>query len=113
MQGKLFSHLQLFVMLWTVAHQAPLTMELSRPEYWRGLPFPSPGDLPNPGIEPTSLVSPALAGIFFTTVPPGKPIYVCVCVCVCILLGTDTVEQIKTHSSGLVQRYRINIKTIN
>ena len=40
---------------WTVAHQAPLSMELSRQEYWSGLPFPSPGDLPNPGIEPGSL----------------------------------------------------------
>ena len=42
-------------------------------EYWSGLPFPSPGDLPNPGIEPLSLMSPALAGGIFTTVPPGKP----------------------------------------
>ena len=57
---------------WTVAHQAPLSTGFSRPEYWRGLPFPSPRDLPNPGIEPTS-ASPALAGIFFTTEPPGKP----------------------------------------
>ena len=53
---------------WTVAHQAPLSMEFSREEYWSGLPFPSPGDLPNPEIEPTSLRSPALAGRFFTTV---------------------------------------------
>ena len=51
---------------WTVAHQAPLSMELSRQEYWSGLPFPIPGDLPDPGIEPTSPVSPALAGGFFT-----------------------------------------------
>ena len=42
-------------------------------EYWSGLPFPSPGDLPRPGIEPVSLVSPELAGRFFTTEPPGKP----------------------------------------
>ena len=54
---------------WTVAYQAPLSMGFSRQEYWSGLPFPSPGDLPSPGIEP---VSPALAGRFFTTVPPGK-----------------------------------------
>ena len=52
---------------WAIAHQAPLTMGFSRQEYWRGLPFPSPGDLPNPRIEPTSLMSPALAGRFFTT----------------------------------------------
>ena len=47
-------------------------MEFSRQEYWSGLPFPTLGDLPDPGIEPRSLVSPALAGRFFTTVPPGK-----------------------------------------
>ena len=52
--------------LWTIAHQASL--ELSRPEYWIGLPFPTPGDFPDPGIEPVSLVSPALADRFFTTV---------------------------------------------
>ena len=49
------------------ACQAPLCMEFSRQEYWRGLPFPVPGDLPDPGIEPTSLASPALTGEFFTT----------------------------------------------
>ena len=48
-------------------------MGFPRQEYWSGLPFPSPGDLPNPRIEPASLVSPALAGRFFTTVPPGLP----------------------------------------
>ena len=53
--------------LWTVACSAPLSMRFPRQEYWSGLPFPSPGDLPDPGIEPTSLVSPALAGVFFTT----------------------------------------------
>ena len=53
--------------LWTVALQAPLSMGFSRQEYWSGLPFPSRGDLPDPGIEPRSLVSPALAGGFFTT----------------------------------------------
>ena len=50
----------------------PESMGFSRQEYWSGLPFPSPGDLPNPGIELTSPVSPALAGGFFTTGPPGK-----------------------------------------
>ena len=54
---------------WTVAHQAPLSMGFSRQEYWNGLPFPSQGYLPNPGMEP---VSPALAGGFFTTEPPQK-----------------------------------------
>ena len=51
---------------WTVAHQAPLSMGFSRQEYWSGLPFISPGDLPDPGLEPASLASPALAGRFFT-----------------------------------------------
>ena len=62
-----FSGVQLFATLWTVAHQAPLSMGFFRQEYWDGLPFPSPGDLPNPGIEPTSLISPTLARGSFTT----------------------------------------------
>ena len=64
------SHVQLFATPWTIAHQASLSMERSRQESWSELPFPSPGDLPNLGIEPTS---PALAGKFFTTEAPGKP----------------------------------------
>ena len=59
---------------WTVARQAPLYMGFSRQECWSGLPFPTPGDLPDPGIKPMSLASPALAGGFFTTVPLGKPL---------------------------------------
>ena len=55
---------------WTVAHQALLSMGFPRQEYRSGLPFPSPGDLPDPGIKPSS---PALAGRFFTTEPLGKP----------------------------------------
>ena len=62
-----FSHFRLCVTLWTVARQAPLSMEFSRQEYWSRLPCPPPGDLPNPGIEPTALMSPALSGGFFTT----------------------------------------------
>ena len=62
-----FSHVRLFAIPWTVAHQAPLSMGFSRQEYWSGLPFPPPGDLPDPGIELASLLSPALAGRFFTT----------------------------------------------
>ena len=58
---------------WTVAHQAPLSMEFSRQKYWSGLPFPSPGDLPDPGIKPTSLASPSLAGRFFTSWATRKP----------------------------------------
>ena len=56
--------------LWTVAHQVPLSVEFSRQEYWNGLPFLPLGDLSDPGIKPTS---PALAGRFFITEPPGKP----------------------------------------
>ena len=56
-----------YVTLWTVAHQAPLSMGFSRQDSWSGLPFPPPGDLPDPGNEPTSLLSPALAGWFVTT----------------------------------------------
>ena len=68
-----FSHVRLFVILWTVAQQDPLFMGFSRQEFWSGLPCPPPRDLPNPGIEPVSLKSPALAGGFLTTAPPGKP----------------------------------------
>ena len=59
---------------WTVAPEAPLAMGFPRQEYWSELTFPSSGDLPDPGIEPVSLASPALAGKFFITVPPGKPL---------------------------------------
>ena len=62
-----FSRVQLFKTPWTVARQAPLSMGFSRQEYWSGLPCPPPGDLPDLGIEPTSSVSPALAGGVFTT----------------------------------------------
>ena len=55
------------------AHQAPLSMGFSREEYWPGLPCPPPGDLPNPGTEPTSPAPPAVAGRFFTPEPRGKP----------------------------------------
>ena len=64
------SPIQLFATPWTVANQAPLSMEFPRQEYWSALPFPPPGDLLDPGIEPAS---PALAGGFFTTETPGKP----------------------------------------
>ena len=65
-----FTCVQLFVTLWTVACQAPLSVGFSRQQYWSGLPCPPPGDLPHPGIKPTSPVS---HGRFFTTEPPGKP----------------------------------------
>ena len=66
---KSLNCVQLFVTPWTVAHQAPLSMEFFRQEYWSGLPFPSPGDLPNPGIEPGS---PALQTDALPPEPPGN-----------------------------------------
>ena len=62
-----FSCVPLFATLWTTTQQAPLSMRFSRQEHWNGLQCLPPGNLPHPGIEPTSLVSPALAGEFFTT----------------------------------------------
>ena len=62
-----------FVTVWTVAHQAPLLTGFPRQEPWKGLPFSTPGDLPDAGIESTPPASPVLAGGFLTTVPPGKP----------------------------------------
>ena len=66
---KLLSRVRLFVTPWTVAHQASPSMEFSRHEYWSGLPFPSPGDLPDPGIEPGS---PTLQADALPSEPPGK-----------------------------------------
>ena len=64
-----FSRVQVFASLWTVADQAPLSMGFSWQKQWSGLPCPPPGDLSDPGMEPTSLTS-ALAGVFFTTSAP-------------------------------------------
>ena len=71
---KSLSHVPHFGTPWTVAHQAPPFMGFSRQEYWSGLPFPSPGDLPDPGIESRS---PALQADTLTSEPPGKP-YTCI-----------------------------------
>ena len=65
--AQVLSHVRLFATPWTVASQAPLSMGFSRQEYWSELPFPSPGDLPDPEIKPVTPVSPALVGRFFTT----------------------------------------------
>ena len=65
-----FNCVQLFVIPWTIACKAPKSVEFSGQEHWSGLPFPSPGDLPDPGTEP---VCPALAGGFFNAEPSGKP----------------------------------------
>ena len=67
---KSLSRVRLFATPWTVAYQAPPSMEFSRQEYWSGVPFPSPGDVPHPGIEPGS---PALQADALTSEPPGKP----------------------------------------
>ena len=69
---KSLSHIQLFATPWTVAYQAPPSMEFSRQEYWSGLPFPSSGDPPDPGIEPQS---PALQADTLPSEPPGKPLH--------------------------------------
>ena len=68
---KSLSRVRLFVTPWTVVYEAPQSMEFSRQEYWSGLPFPSPGDLPNPGIEPGS---PTLQSDALPSEPPGKPL---------------------------------------
>ena len=68
---KSLSRVRLFATSWTVAHQAPPSMGFSRQEYWSGLPLPSPGDLPDPGIEPWS---PAFQADALTSEPPGKPL---------------------------------------
>ena len=69
--NNLLSRVLLFVTPWTVAHQAPPSMGFSRQEYWSWLLFPSPGDIPNPGIEPRS---PALQADALTSEPPGSPL---------------------------------------
>ena len=78
---SLFSGAQLLVTLWTVAHQAPLSMGFSRQEYWSGFPYPPPGDLLDPRIESTSPVSPALAGGFFTSAAATKSLQSCPTLC--------------------------------
>ena len=74
-RAQSLSLIQLFSTLWTVACQAPLSMGFPRQEFWSGLPFPFPGDLLHPRVEPEAPASPALAGGFFTTEPSGKPRY--------------------------------------
>ena len=69
------SCVQLSATAWTVAHQTPLSIEFSRQEYWSELPFPTAGDLPKPGLKPTSLVSPALIGDSLPPAPLGKPLH--------------------------------------
>ena len=99
---KSLSRAQLFATPWTVAHQAPPSMGFSRQEYWSGLPFPSPGDLPHPRIEPTS---PALQADAFTSLTPCN-------VCsfnLCILLLS---LQVKNVAYGLRQTGRLVVKAL-
>ena len=85
-----FSCVRIFATLWTVAHQALLSMGFSRQEYWSGLPCPPPGDLPNPGIEPTSLT--LVGGFFITSTTREAPIcihihtHIHIHVCVCVYI---------------------------
>ena len=74
--AHLLSCVCFFAIPWTVAHQASLSMEFPRQEYWSELPFPTSEGLPDPGIEPTSPVSPALVGGLFITESLGKPFYI-------------------------------------
>ena len=75
MHAQSLSCVRLFVTPRNVDQQAPLSVEFSRQGYWSRFPFPSTGDLPNPGIKPTAPMAPALTGRFFTTVPPGKSLW--------------------------------------
>ena len=81
-----FSCVQLFATIWTVGHQALLSMKFSKQEYWNGLLCPLPGDLPSPGIEPVSFMSPALAGRFITTSTTWESPYLLLNV-ICIVRG--------------------------
>ena len=86
MRAYVLSYIWLFVTPWTSAPQAPLSMEFYKQEYWSGLPFPSPGNFHDPGIEPAS---PVLAGWFFTIASPGKGMFICLLfifvVCCCLV----------------------------
>ena len=74
LRAQTLSHVQLFATPWAVACQAPLSIGFPRQEHCSELPFPPPGNLPDPGTEPMSLMSPALAGGFLPLAPPGKPL---------------------------------------
>ena len=93
---SVLSRVRLFVIYEIVSHQAPLSMVFFRQESWSGLPCPPPGHLPDPGIEPTSLMSAALAGGFFTTEPPSK-----------------SIPRLYKHLiSGILENMKLNILTV-
>ena len=99
---KLLSSAQLFVTLWTVGYQALLSMGFSRQEYWSGLPFPSPGDLPDPGIEPRS---PTLQADALTSEPPGKLLLT-----VLPEFSHITTRKVGKCKLGLKQRVQLNLR---
>ena len=86
-----FSRVRFFVIPWTVTRDAPLSMEFSMQEYWSVLPFPTPGDLPNPGFKPKAHMLPALAGGFLPLVPPATyyTIYPYTLFVLCIVIWTS------------------------
>ena len=91
-----FSRFRLFATPWTVVHQAALSLGFSRQEYWSGLPCPPPGGLPDPGIKPASLTSPALAAGTLPLAPPGKPRVVYL-----LISGKDASPELKLQNSHL------------
>ena len=95
-----FSGIQLFVTLWTVAHQAPLSMGLSKEEYWTGLPCPSPEDLPNAGTEPASRMSSALASRYVTTSATWEAHFVYTYTKTCISYSVLYLAAPQCHSSS-------------
>ena len=104
MYARILSHLVVSDSLWppwTVAHLAPLSMGFFRQEYWSGLPFPPPGDLPNPGIEPESPVFPALQMDYLPTKLSGKPPIYCYLNSISIFLGQNKLTS-KSCSSFLL-----------
>ena len=101
---SVLSHVWLLETLWTVPHQAPLSIGFSRPEYWSGLPCPPPGDLPNLGIKPTSFTYPTLAGRFFTTEPSGK-------LSASLIKGQSEVWSVDGDGAGLTLRCSSWLKT--
>ena len=100
MKAKLLSRAQFFVTPWTVAHQVPQSMEFSRQEYWSGLPFPSPGDLPDPRIE---LGPPALQADALPSEPPGRDAFNSKCTYSSIILQTSQINR------SIVGCYRVEI----
>ena len=94
------------------AGQAPLSVGFSRQEYWSGLPCPSLGDLPNPEIKPMSLTSLALAGKFFTTVPPGKLLsfYISLSMYCCDLMNYKRYRGLKKNNSEISKDMSLNLK---